>query len=174
MTTFELRRTLSDPNAISREPFPLLKEIATRFNAGEEHTARDLILHALEYRDRFGPYEGILESLVREVGLFPYVDADALSLTDSIAYEYHRPANLDGAIVFHREQAEVYRRLMDGDSVILSAPTSFGKSKVIDAVIASDRYQNLVVIVPTIALIDETRRRLAQFAGKFKLITQVS
>jgi replicative superfamily II helicase len=40
-------------------------------------------------------------------------------------------------IVFHRVQAEVYARLMEGENVVLSAPTSFGKSLIIDAVVAS-------------------------------------
>jgi hypothetical protein len=46
--------------------------------------------------------------------------------------------------------------------VILTAPTSFGKTLVVDALIASGRYRNVVVVVPTIALIDEVRRRLSQ------------
>jgi hypothetical protein len=55
--------------------------------------------------------------------------------------------------------------------VILSAPTSFGKSRIIDALIGSGRFTNVAIIVPTLALIDETRRRLSQFAGRFKVIT---
>ena len=59
---------------------------------------------------------------------------------------------------------------MDGQSVVnFSAPTSFGKSLVIDALIASGRYPNIVIIVPTIALIDETRRRLSRFRGTHKI-----
>ena len=60
---------------------------------------------------------------------------------------------------------------MAGRSVILSAPTSFGKSLVIDAVIASQKYKNVLVVVPTIALIDETRRRLLQLPTPYKVIT---
>jgi replicative superfamily II helicase len=77
-------------------------------------------------------------------------------------------------LVFHRIQAEVYRRLLDGENVVLSAPTSFGKSLVIDALISSGNYRNIVVVVPTIALIDETRRRLSRFSPEYKLITHVS
>jgi Helicase conserved C-terminal domain/DEAD/DEAH box helicase len=102
------------------------------------------------------------------------LDEANLTLMDSIAYEYHRPLEFGEPMVFHREQAEVYRSLMNGDNIILSAPTSFGKSRVIDAVIASRRYKNIVVVVPTIALIDETRRRLSRFSPYFKIVTQVS
>ena len=72
------------------------------------------------------------------------------------------------------KQAEVYRELMAGRSVILSAPTSFGKSLIIDAIIASRRHNNIVVVVPTLALVDETRRRLMRFSDIYKIITHLS
>lgn len=174
MTIEELRTGLADDESIARQPFIFLKELAQVFNSGDENLCRDLVLHALEHREAFGELDQILEGLVRELGLFPYIDEKSLSLTDSIAYEYHRPLNYDEPIVFHREQALIYRRLLDGDNIILSAPTSFGKSKVIDAIISSGKYENIVVIVPTLALIDETRRRLARFSRHYKIVTQVS
>lgn len=178
MTAEELKIELADRQNISKDPFKLLKGITKLFNSENsgraEDVCRDLVFRALEHQDAFGSYKPILYSLVRELGLFPYLDEELLSLTDSIAYEYHRPLPYGEPVVFHREQAEVYRRLMDGDNIILSAPTSFGKSKIIDAVIASGRYKNIVVVVPTIALIDETRRRLSRFSPEFKIVTQVS
>jgi len=77
-------------------------------------------------------------------------------------------------LFFHREQFEIYARLMAGDNVILSAPTSFGKSRIIDAVIASRRHSNVAVVVPTLALIDETRRRLSIFKDKYHIVTHLS
>jgi replicative superfamily II helicase len=74
-------------------------------------------------------------------------------------------------VVFHSSQAAVYNHLMDGKNVILSAPTSYGKSLIIDSMIASDRYNNIVIIVPSIALIDETRKRLSAFKGQYKIVT---
>lgn len=174
MNVQEIKAQLADRDAIAKQPFRLLQEIARLFNAGSEHEAREMVLRALEHRDAFVNYQSVLDSLVRELGLFPYIEEDSLSLEDSIAYEYHRPLQMSEPIVFHREQAEIYRRLLDGDNIILSAPTSFGKSKIIDAIIASRKFKNIVVIVPTLALIDETRRRLSTFSSLFKIITQVS
>lgn len=76
-----------------------------------------------------------------------------------------------GKVVFHRVQAEVYRKLSSGENVLLSAPTSFGKTLVLDAIVATRRYANVVIIVPTIALIDEIRRRLGAQFPDFKVIT---
>jgi RAD3-like DEAD/DEAH box helicase/helicase-like protein len=174
MNAEEIRQHLADRNQIERSPFELLKAIAFLFNTDDENICRDLALRALENRQAFGRFEPILTGLIRELGLFPYLQEDQLSLADTIAFEYHRPLNLEEPMVFHREQAEIYRRLLNGESIILSAPTSFGKSKVIDGVIATRRYKNIVVIVPTIALIDETRRRLSSFSPEFKIVTQLS
>ena len=46
-----------------------------------------------------------------------------------------------------------------GRSVILSASTSFGKSLIVDAPMATGRFRNVVIVVSAIALIDETQRR---------------
>jgi hypothetical protein len=137
--------------------------------------AQELILRALEHRDLFGNAGSILDGFTRDLGLYPYLAPEELTLRDRIAYEYHRPLNFEDNIVFHRPQADIYRLLLDGESVALSAPASFGKSLIIDAVIATRHYNNIVIIVPTIALIDETRRRLIQrFKNEFKIITHPS
>ena len=171
-----LRKALSDPAIIQGNAFEIIQEI-TRLAVGanEESLLQEMVLRALEHRDAFGSSKPILDTLVRRVGLFPYLQPQGLSLADQIAYEFHRPSNMGEDVVFHRPQAQVYRALMQGDNVILSAPTSFGKSLIIDAVIAAGSFRNVLIIVPTIALIDETRRRLAErFSGMFKVITHAS
>ncbi|MFW8092438.1 DEAD/DEAH box helicase, partial [Klebsiella pneumoniae] len=75
-------------------------------------------------------------------------------------------------MVFHRLQAHVYNLLMQRKNVVLSASTSVGKSLVIDAILASKQYSKIVVVVPTIALIDETRRRMVKrFRSYCNIIT---
>lgn len=171
----EVRERLRSPDALRSDPFPVLKAIASFVNSDAmQPQARDLLLRAFEHRDLFGGAVEVLDSMARATGLFPYADPNQLGLKDLIAYEFHRPDNLGDQIVFHREQAEVYRRLMSGDSVILSAPTSFGKSRIVDACIASGKFDNTVVVVPTLALIDETRRRLAAFSDSYRVITHLS
>lgn len=175
ITISELREILRHGEAVHRQPFAVLRSIACLVADPEQQiVAHEMVLRALEHRSCFGPYKPLVDSLVRSVGLFPYLEPETLDFRDSIAYEFHRPANMAEELVFHREQAEIYRRLLSGDSVILSAPTSFGKSRIIDAMIASSQYANLAVIVPTLALIDETRRRLAHFSNRYKVVTHLS
>ncbi|MEC5126020.1 DEAD/DEAH box helicase [Verrucomicrobiales bacterium BCK34] len=174
MKADEIKKIFSEPEGIEKDAFGILQGIAGYVNNPDtEELGRDLVLRALEHRKRFGELSEILDGLTREVGLFPYLAPEDLNLRDTIAFEFHKP-NHESEFVFHRVQAEVYRRLMGGENVILSAPTSFGKSRIIDAVIASGRYNNLAIIVPTIALIDETRRRLSSFSSRFKVVSQLS
>lgn len=108
-------------------------------------------------------------------GCFRTLRPSRLGAADAIAYEFHRPDNFTDDLIFHRVQADVYRYLLDGDNVILSAPTSFGKSLIIDAMIACGKYQHIAIVVPTIALIDETRCRLSgRFGKEYKIITHPS
>ncbi len=173
MTKKDLKTILSSAQKIAIDPFSILKEIACFVNDPErENDGRELVLRALENKPAFGNYIAILNDMTRQVGLFPYLDEDLLSLQDAIAYEYHKPLSND-KFVFHREQAHVYRRLLFGESVVLSAPTSFGKSRIIDEIIGFKKFKNIAIVVPTIALIDETRRRLSKFSNIYKLITQV-
>ncbi|WP_369674476.1 hypothetical protein, partial [Enterococcus faecium] len=53
----------------------------------------------------------------------------------------------------------------------MSAPTSMGKSAIVDALLASNNFNKIVIVVPTIALIDETRRRIqARFGSTYQII----
>lgn len=82
------------------------------------------------------------------------------SLEDQILIEAHRVHGVGGERFFHSLQLSVFQELVAGRNVVLSAPTSVGKSLVIDAILATGKHQRAVIIVPTIALIDETRRRI--------------
>jgi superfamily II DNA/RNA helicase len=171
-----LRKSLLDPGYIKNNSFDILSKISS-LSGSEENTVefQELILRALEFKEYFLEHIQILNSLVRQVGLFPYLEEKDLILRDQIAYEYHKPANLDDDIVFHSAQGEIYRRIKSGENIALSAPTSYGKSLIIDAIIATGEFSNIVIIVPTIALIDETRRRLTKrFRNRYKIITRAS
>lgn len=167
---------LSDPRAIEADPFRAAQDLASAVSRSaisefDDPRVQTLVLYALENKQAFGKYGVIVESLARARGLYPYIAHEDLSTREELALEAHRPTGMKD-VFLHRKQAEIYLRLMDGESIVLSAPTSFGKSLLIDALIASGRYANVAIVVPTIALIDETRRRLAdRFGATFKIVT---
>lgn len=171
-----LKAVLADPQAVQTSSFALLREITRFVNQwSTHHQGRDLVIRALAVGHAFpAPEQEILTALIRSVGLFPYMTTQlgAADLDDYLAYELHRADNMGGGIIFHSLQAKIFHQLMSGANVVLSASTSVGKSLVIDALVASGKYCKIVVIVPTIALIDETRRRLlGRFGDKCAVVT---
>jgi hypothetical protein len=172
----QIREALASPDVVAHNGFAVLANIARLNNEGNRpQESQELVLRALEVRKQFGHASSLLDALVRQVGLFPYLNPHELGTADQIAWEFNRPANMPEQIVFHEPQTRIYRALLGGHNVVLSAPTSFGKSLVTDAVIASGKFKNVLIVVPTIALMDETRRRLSQrFRGQFKIITHTS
>lgn len=143
-----------------------------RHEEGRERLIRFLDSYPATY------VEPVVDSLCIHFGLYPYMgrDRESLSTAEALAVEFHRPdVDLgDEDFLFHSEQSTIYYRLMDGESIILSAPTSFGKSVILDALVASEKWRDIVVIVPTVALIDEVRRRLVRFADRYTLVTHSS
>ena len=161
----------SDRVWIERNKFDALS-LVSRLLADDANAGRDALIRLLEHLDLFGELKPVIEALIQRAGLFPYQgERTGLSAGELLNLEFHSVEGMED-IILHSVQGRVYRALADGANVILSAPTSFGKSLLIDAMIASRRYNNIVVIVPTIALIDETRRRLAKrFSKEFKIVT---
>lgn len=151
MTAEELRLLLSQPEQIPSRAFAIARDISILCH--DEDTlseGREMVIRALEHYELFQSLNGALDALAGQVGLFPYVDPQKLNVAGQLAYEFHRPLDMeldDREIVFHKEQGDVYRGLMDGQSYVLSAPTSFGKSLIIDALLASGKFNNVVIIV---------------------------
>ncbi len=169
----ELRNILRRKFSADADRFQIIKEVAILV-VTEQSVGQEFVLRLLSRIEDFQGMESMIHSLVRQVGLFPYLEEENLSLKDTIAYEIHRPSGFKENIVFHHVQAEVYYTLLRGENVVLSAPTSFGKSLIIDSICASQKHSNIFIIVPTIALIDETRKRLSKFKDSYKIITHPS
>lgn len=162
----------------SASTIDVLQAINTTVNrSNSEWEGRDLVIRALDKFQLFDAVEqSLLLNMVRAVGLFPYITPHLsnIALSDRLAYEAHRVDGVEQGMVFHHLQAHVFSLLMQGRNVVLSASTSVGKSLVIDAVLAQRLFKKVVVIVPIIALIDETRRRLVKRFKDFNLITHPS
>ena len=177
MTPTEIESSLSNPSDAREHAFQILQSLGRLLGKEpEDPLVVTLLIRALEYREAFEAYYPLLNALLRETGLYPYAEPKLLSSRDRLAFEFHRPAGSSdqSALVFHRVQAQVYWRLVEGENIILSAPTSFGKSLIIDALIDTGKYRRIALVVPTIALIDETRKRLSRFSSDYKIVTHAS
>lgn len=163
---------------MSAETFGELRAIAMISRSGEAglEAGRERLIRFLDTYAGNTPETPMVDSLCAHLGLFPYMSNSAEEGdAEALALEFHTPPELaEEGFTFHAMQHHVYARLMDGESIVLSAPTSFGKSAIMDALIASNKWSQIVLIVPTIALIDETRRRLARFRSNYTVISHAS
>lgn len=141
--------------------------------AQDEEKARDELIKLLDYHKQSQTeYSPLVNHLIRISGLYPYIKTNSAIWEDQFVFDVFKVDVGGKTATLHREQSELLKRLLDGENVAVSAPTSFGKSFIIDAFISIKKPDNLVIIVPTIALTDETRRRIyKKFAGEYKIIT---
>ncbi|MDI9331172.1 MAG: DEAD/DEAH box helicase [Alphaproteobacteria bacterium] len=141
---------------------------------GNETEARNRLIRLLDQHCKEGiAYSSLLNHLIRELGLFPYLDPETSSWQDRFVFESFKvDIGQEIPVTLHREQSLVLKHLLDGNNLAISAPTSFGKSLIIDAYIAIKKPKNVLILVPTIALTDETRRRLSKkFSNEYKVVT---
>lgn len=79
---------------------------------------------------------------------------------DSAIYNGFSVSSLDSNISLHPEQIRVLKYINANRGFIFSAPTSFGKTFVVFEYIAEHFPKNIVLVVPTLALIDEYKRKI--------------
>ena len=96
---------------------------------------------------------------------------------DSLLYSAMAESTLDHSMSLHPEQIQIISEIFSNDAVIISAPTSFGKTFCVFEYIAQAKPQNIVLIVPTLALVDEYLKRIIKkykdFFGQYKIHTHV-
>ncbi|WP_395148165.1 DEAD/DEAH box helicase [uncultured Helicobacter sp.] len=157
----------------SEQIFDKCVEIYKILNNNKEAEAKEELLYLLDEIQDKDLYPPILNHLIRQFGLYPYMNQNTSILEDRFLLEcFKTDIGEDEPMVLHREQSRVLKRLLSNENLILSAPTSFGKSFIIDALIAMKKPKNILIIVPTISLLDEARRRLVRkFTPDYNIIT---
>lgn len=79
---------------------------------------------------------------------------------DSILYNALSISKLDENVSLHPEQLKILEEIEKNEALIVSAPTSFGKTFCIFEYIIRYKPNNIVLIVPTLALVDEYRKKI--------------
>ncbi len=141
--------------------------------------ARKIIIRVLDELKKI-PKEtyDIWSDLVEAVGFYPYLEKNKKileqnSLADEIRIQSYKSDYLDNKYM-HIKQKELFDLLKSEVNVVASAPTSFGKSLLIEEIVASGIYNNIIIIQPTLALLDETRIKLRKYKDRYKTIVRTS
>lgn len=162
--------------------FDECKKINSLFNENNDNKAREELINLLDFIQsnnidlKEEPISNIqfFCHLIRKSGIYPYLEKyiETAIFEDKLAYSLFNLNINNEDIILHIEQSRVLKLLLKGENIVLSAPTSFGKSYIIDALISIKKPQNVLIIVPTIALLDETRRRIySKFKSDYNIIT---
>lgn len=173
----ELQRL--SPSELKRRIFDILQKASTAIQEGgpdDPHLLEVVprLADLLESKPELKGFSEALSALARASGLWNYIDKKKAAPSDLLLAESVTVPELDG-ITLHREQVAALNDLLAGRNLILSAPTSFGKSLLIDALLASRKYERVAIVLPTIALLDEFRRRIKRRFGRvFDLIMHPS
>ncbi|MFA5084048.1 MAG: DEAD/DEAH box helicase [Candidatus Paceibacterota bacterium] len=136
---------------------------------------RDLVIRVLDSWDKVPEAaQCVWNDLIEASGLYPYTKVEKLSGASLLRQEFHRSDFLKDKFL-HSEQMELSNVLLHSDkSLIVSAPTSFGKSLLIEELVASKKYKNVVVIQPTLALLDETRKKLQKYSSDYTIVVSTT
>ncbi len=125
----------------------------------------------------YGIYSKLINHLIRKVWLYPYMDFSSSHWTDKMAYssfslDIKLPSMKNSNLILHREQSDVLKMLLEWENILLMAPTSFWKTFIINSFIKIKKPNNIVIIVPTISLMDEVRRNIyLNFSDDYNVIT---
>lgn len=157
------------------ETFNLYKRCANLIKK-DKTSAQELIISILDNINKFDiELNTVLASLLEAIGFYPYLEKENLKLnsTDSlIRKNYHHSENINKYL--HEDQKYLLSLLSIEKNVIVSAPTSFGKSLLIEEIVASKKFKNIIIIQPTLALLDETRKKFKKYDNNYKLIVKTS
>lgn len=87
---------------------------------------------------------------------------------ESAVYNAVSQSVIDSTISLHPEQQKALRAIYDNHGLIFSAPTSFGKTFVMFEFISRELPNNVFLVVPTLALVEEYNRKIIRkYSGVF-------
>ncbi|WP_203296761.1 DEAD/DEAH box helicase [Luteirhabdus pelagi] len=111
----------------------------------EDKLLEDLLFECIS-ASRVFLYRDMLESKFPEISNKP-------SIYENFARAFY---TMDTTTTLTKEQKELFNFFQENRRIVVSAPTSFGKSRIITEIINHNNYSNIAIVLPTIALLSET------------------
>ncbi len=125
-----------------------------------------IICHVAERLMPLDDFNQVLfEDCVRKSRIYLYEDMlpegtikSTYSLTDEMAKDFYTLDKTE--TVLTRDQKTVYDSFIENKRIVVSAPTSFGKTRVLEEILCNSEYKLSILIFPTIALLAEQFKKL--------------
>lgn len=140
---------------------------------------RNIVVHVLDNIEKIPEnLKTLWADLIEACGFYPYIEKEQsriplIGLSECIRKELHQSKSLNGKYL-HEEQLRALNIFDSGKNLVISAPTSFGKSLLIEELVARKTSKNIIIVQPTLALLDETRKNLKKYSDYYKIIIKTS
>ncbi len=142
-----------------------------------------VICHVSEYLPRDSLVNELLLECISSSRVFLYRDMlekkfpDLLMNKSSLFEDFARAFyTLNTNTTLTKEQKELFNFFQENKRIVISAPTSFGKSRIITEIVNHNDYFNIAVVLPTIALLSETFIRFRKddkISSKYNLVNNL-
>lgn len=153
-------------------------KIAKEISANEDMDSLILVLENWEcVHENIRP---VFIDLIESFGFYPYLKDknELLNTAALVRCEYHKSKFIkdskNNRVTFHYWQKVLEEKISNRQNLLISAPTSFGKSLLIQEFVARKKYSNILIIQPTLALIDETRKKLQNYQDFYNIVVNTS
>lgn len=103
-----------------------------------------------------------------------YLTDISITAFDIIGEEFYRTEKSE--TILTRDQKRLFDDFQEKRRLIVSAPTSFGKSRIVQEIIIHNSYKNILIVLPTIALLNETFVRFKEnnlISSKYNLFNTI-
>jgi superfamily II DNA/RNA helicase len=104
------------------------------------------LLHDTIVKSRIFLYDKLLHD--RQASFDPQISSQ-----DILAQSFYTSGNTNTTLT--KPQKEIFDLFQEHRRVLVSAPTSFGKTRIVREIIAHNDYKNIVLIMPTVSLLSE-------------------
>jgi helicase len=185
----QLLNKLKTDRFLSFEDFKLLLESTYTLlqeqieNSESYNLALSVICHVSEYLPNDLLLQELLSDCIISSRVFLYRDmleskSTEFAKQESSHYEDFARAfyTLDTNTTLTRDQKKLFNYFQRYRRIVVSAPTSFGKSRIISEIINHNNYSNIAIILPTIALLAETFVRFRKdnkISQKYNLVNSL-
>ena len=108
------------------EIFECCQQINNLLMENKEQKARDKLIELLDSinMDK-AEYGQLINHLIRKTGLYPYINAKNCAWEDRLLFEAFKvDVGYDDPVALHREQSFLLKQLLNGEDIVVSAPTS--------------------------------------------------
>ncbi len=125
--------------------FETCQQINKYLTENNEGEARNLLIELLDYhKSNKLNLSSLVNHLIRQTGLYPYLQTNTARWQDRFIYEAFKvDVGNKEPVTLHRDQSLLLNKLLNGDNIAVSAPTSFGKipaSTVIDIITVRNKF----------------------------------